>query len=350
MCTNFLLQAEDGTFINGRSMEFGDKNIQQSQLVILPKKAEQLAIRPNTQYTINKYNIIGINAGPIPEFDYLLTDGMNDQGLSCGSLWMPGSKYHTTPVSGTESVFAALFNNWALGQCASVEEVKYKLKSKEVVLWENGILQEFDMLPLHFPVMDKSGASIVIEYTNQNKSPNIYDNPVNVTTNAPAFPKQLEHMKAVKYNNGRPLSPYNPATSKRNKGNSFGLVGTPGDLTPPARFSKIGIFKEFATDHSSGYGLKTGKDAKILAYHLLNTVDIPKGVVRYGTPENSKGSDFSCWVVVKDLTNLEIQVRMYQSSIPYSLDFSVFNDNTIKENRAITIPADQLALPLTCVR
>ena len=347
MCTNFLLNAEDGSFINGRSMEFGKNKIQESEIVLLPKGDKHLAFKEGADYSTHEYNIIGMNAGPHQGLNFVLTDGMNDQGLACGSLWMPGSKYRTLPDPGKHSVYVGMFNNWALGTCATAAEVKEKLQSGEVVLWENGLLQKLDMMPLHFPVMDKSGGSIVVEYTNDDHTPNIYDNPVNVLTNAPDFPWQIDHMKQVEENNGRPISPYNPTSDE--SGNGYGLVGTPGDPTPPGRFSKIGIWKDFATDAAAGYGIATAKDAKILAYHLLNCVDIPDGVCRYGTPEKSNGADYSVWVVVKDLTNLEYQVRMYGSSIPYSVSFSVFDDGGVSENKAIPVPTDKMALPLQIV-
>ena len=344
MCTNFLLKAEDGSVINGRSMEFGTLRIRNAEIVLLPKGQKRLAFAEGGESSRQLYNIIGTNAGPYSDLNFVLTDGMNDQGLACGSLWMPGSQYPTHPDPEKQSVFVALFNNWALSTCATVAEVKEKLQSEEVILWENGLLQRLDMIPLHFPVMDKSGASIVVEYTNDDLKPTIYDDSVNVLTNAPDFPWQVNNVKEVEANNGHPISPYNP-TSKET-GNGYGLVGTPGDPSPPARFSKVGIWKDFATEAKAGYGLATEREAKILAYHLLNCVDIPNGVCLYGTAESSKGSDYSVWVVVKDLTNLEYQIRMYDSSIPYSVSFSVFEGGAITEDKAIPVPTDKLALPL----
>lgn len=347
MCTNFLLNAENGSRINGRSMEFGKNNVQKAEIVLLPKGERHLAFEDGADYSKHEYNIIGMNAGPHPELNFVLSDGMNDQGLACGSLWMPDSKYRKSPDLKKKSVYVAMFNNWALGTCASAEEVKDKLLSGEVVLWENGFLQKLNMLPLHFPVMDKSGGSIVVEYTNDDRTPNIRDNTVNVLTNAPDFQSQVDHMNQVKKNNGHPISPYNPTNPKPDApGNGYGLVGTPGDPSPPGRFSKIGIWKEFATDAKAGYSLATAEDAKILAYHLLNGVDIPDGICRYGTAEKSSGADYTVWVVVKDLTNLEYQVRMYESSIPYSVSFSVFDNGGINKNKAIPIPTGKLALPL----
>ncbi len=344
MCTNFLLNAEDGSVINGRSMEFGKNQVASAEIVLLPKGEGQPSYTEGAESSTHRYNIIGMNAGPHPALNFVLTDGMNDQGLSCGSLWMPDSKYRTTPDPEKQSVFVAMFNNWALGTCATVAEVKEKLQSGEVVLWENGLLQKLNMIPLHFPVTDKTGDSIVVEYTNDDRTPNIYDNTVNVLTNAPEFPWQISHMEQVEQNNGQPISPYNPNSDE--PGNGYGLVGTPGDPTPPGRFSKVGIWKGFAADAAAGYAPATAKDAQILAYHLLNCVDIPDGVCRYGTAEKSSGSDYSVWVVVKDLTNLEYQVRMYGSSIPYGISFSVFDNGGVKGNTAIPVPVDKLALPL----
>ncbi|MEJ2405281.1 MAG: linear amide C-N hydrolase [Candidatus Thiodiazotropha sp.] len=347
MCTNFILNAGDGSYINGRSMEFGKWGIDESQIVLLPKGEQLFAVVEGEDRATFKYNVIGMNAGPhknvdpiFPDAKTILTDGMNDQGLACGSLWMPDSNYRKRPELGVKSVFVAMFNNWVLGCCASVDEVREQIKAGSVVLWENGMLQELNMLPLHFAVMDKCGKQIVIEYTNDDGTPSIYDNPVNVLTNAPGYPTQVTLMEKTIENNGQRIQPNNPATTPY-PGNGYGLIGTPGDPTPPARFTKIAIWKEFATDTTSGYGLKTARDSKILAWHLLNCVDIPYGVCRFGGQ-----SDYTAWSVVKDLTNLEYQVRMYGSSVPYSISFSAFDCYTWTEPKVIPIPDDLLALPL----
>ena len=56
----------------------------------------------------------------------------------------------------------------------------------------------------------------------------------------------------------------------------------------------------------------------ILALHLLNTVDIPLGDVQ----ETNKSTDYTQWVVVKDLTNKSLYFRSYEDPNVYQVDMS----------------------------
>ena len=66
-----------------------------------------------------------------------------------------------------------------------------------------------------------------------------------------------------------------------------GLLSTPGDLTPPFRLVHASTLTYFADP------VKTSDEAVNLAIHILNTVDIPHGVV---------SKDYTNWIVAKDLT------------------------------------------------
>ena len=66
-----------------------------------------------------------------------------------------------------------------------------------------------------------------------------------------------------------------------------GLLSTPGDLTPPSRLVHASTLTYFADP------VKTSDEAVNLAIHILNTVDIPHGVV---------SKDYTNWIVAKDLT------------------------------------------------
>ena len=46
-----------------------------------------------------------------------------------------------------------------------------------------------------------------------------------------------------------------------------------------------------------------------MAFHILNTVDIPRGVASSHKDEDK--SDYTSWVVVKDLTNNALYFRNY---------------------------------------
>ena len=63
-------------------------------------------------------------------------------------------------------------------------------------------------------------------------------------------------------------------------GTGFGTLGIPGDFTPPGRFIRAAFMKEFAEE------VQTADDGVNLAFHILNTVDIPIG--KYGVKHNCR--------------------------------------------------------------
>ena len=79
-------------------------------------------------------------------------------------------------------------------------------------------------------------------------------------------------------------------------GHGSGLLGTPGDLTPPSRLVRAATLTHFADP------VKTSDEAVNLAIHILNTVDIPHGVA---------GKDYTNWIVAKDLTHKALYYRTY---------------------------------------
>ena len=89
MCTDFLLVAGDGSFVGGRSMEFG-RDLH-TQIFVRGagivhtltgfEAGEEFASTP-------KYGYVGTSSFGLP----IVTDGLNVKGLSAGALWLPGSK------------------------------------------------------------------------------------------------------------------------------------------------------------------------------------------------------------------------------------------------------------------
>ena len=57
-------------------------------------------------------------------------------------------------------------------------------------------------------------------------------------------------------------------------GQGSGMFGLPGDFTPPSRFVRAVAFSQLV------FEAKTGYDAILEAFHVLNQFDIPKGAAR----------------------------------------------------------------------
>ena len=57
-------------------------------------------------------------------------------------------------------------------------------------------------------------------------------------------------------------------------GQGSGMLGIPGDFTPPSRFVRAVAFSK------SALPVETAREAVLQAFHILNQFDIPKGAAR----------------------------------------------------------------------
>ncbi len=299
-CTDFVLKSQDNAFVAGRSLEFGQ--ILPTQVKLFPRNENVQTVAPNNQKGMNwtsKYAYAGMAIFP----QDLVIDGQNEKGLSVGILWFPDSVYPDVSKAAPSSVMGFTdLSRWLLGNFASVAEAKAALAKINIFAY---VIPELGPTApgVHFSIHDAKGNSLVLEFLNGEAR--LFDNPSSVLTNSPELPWHLTNLR-----NFINLSAVNAGkqsldgTVLQPSGQGTGLLGIPGDWTPPSRFVRAAIFKQ---------AIAVPKDAKATvnaAFHLLNTVDIPYGAVR-GT-QNSE-FDFTQWVVVKDLTNNKLYVRTYDN-------------------------------------
>ena len=79
----------------------------------------------------------------------------------------------------------------------------------------------------------------------------------------------------------------------------------PGDLTPLSRLVRAATLAKFATP------VKTGAEAVNLAFHVLNSVDIPIGVACHG--KQCPFGDYTSLKVAKDLTSNALYYHDYNA-------------------------------------
>jgi choloylglycine hydrolase len=193
-------------------------------------------------------------------------------------------------------------NDWILGSFATVDEVKTALEGIKV--WGDKVAKLGNEAPtVHIAVHDMAGKSLVIEFVGGKKQ--VYDNYSNVMTNAPPLPWHLINLR-----NYLQLNALDPASKTvdgqifASPGTGAGLVGLPGDWTPPSRFLRDYVMVAFS---------KTTPDAKSavnLASHIINATDIPMGMVREKT-STGIAYDYTQWAVIRDQRNLVLYYRMY---------------------------------------
>lgn len=307
-CTDFTITAQDKTVVNGRSMEFGTDL--QSELIIFPRGLKQqsnLAGSKLGKSWTTKYASMGMNAFGLDA----LIDGINEKGLTIGGLWLPGTIYSQEKGRDQKQMISLMdLGNWILGSFSSIEEVKKALKTVEIV--PEKIAKLGEVPPLHFSLHDAAGNSLVIEFVDGEMK--LYDNKVDVLTNAPEFPWHEINLRNYLNLSAVNVAPINVDGSVLSPtGQGSGLLGIPGDWTPPSRFVRIAIFKNLVA------AAKNAKQNSNLAFHLLNTVDIPYGAIR---DQKDLQFDYTQWVVVKDLANRKMYWRTYGNLNIREIDFS----------------------------
>ncbi len=265
-CTALHLTAKDGGVVVGRTMEFGIDT--QSDAVVVPagtKLTSSLEDKSKgIQYT-TKYGIVGNNFLN----KHMIVDGMNEKGLYTGALYLPGyaSYPEGTPENATKSMAPEDYVAWLLGNFATVAEVKANYN--KVMLVQHPIKDIGGAsFPGHFLVTDSSGASIVIEPLDNTLK--LYDNPLGVLTNSPSFDWHMTNLSNYANLSAVNVAPLDFSSTKINTfGQGSGLVGLPGDYTPPSRLVRAVAFSQAAVQ------LPTAAETVPQVAHIMNAFDIP---------------------------------------------------------------------------
>lgn len=309
-CTSFLIRSTDGGAVYGRTMEFGFEL--ESRALVIPRQYKLSSTGPDGKPALSwtgKYAAVGLNALGITA----LVDGLNEKGLAGGVLYFPGFAGYADPARAdpAKSLAPWDFLTWALTNYATVAEVKAAVSDIAVI----AVVQEALKIapPLHYTLHDATGASIVIEPIDG--ALKVYDNPLGVMTNSPSFDWHLTNLgNYVKLSatNAAPLQIGGETIPPLGQGS--GLLGIPGDPTPPSRFVR-----------ALGYTLSAAKqpdgpESVRLAEHILNNFDIPKGWVRDG-----EQLEYTQWSSVADLTNRVYYVKTYDDPVLRSIDLDRFD-------------------------
>jgi choloylglycine hydrolase len=163
--------------------------------------------------------------------------------------------------------------------------------------------------PAHYVVHDATGKSIAVEYTDGKL--NIYDNPLGVMTNSPAFDWHMTNLRNYVNFSLTDLPPVQVGSVKLVPfGQGSGMLGLPGDFTPPSRFVRAVAFSQSVLPSQTGY------EAILQAFHILNDFDIPKGAAR-GRDKDEHGNivaDYTLWTSAIDLKAKRFYFRSFENS------------------------------------
>ncbi|MFA0307485.1 linear amide C-N hydrolase [Vibrio splendidus] len=338
----------------------------------------------------------------------IASNGMNKEGLTSGAMVLVQSEYQEPLKQDGELrnnkgvVYYPSITTWILSNCATCQDVIDGLQYDKLVvnkhdsdLKESDIPDEdkilvanpFSKVPsamhFHFHVQDALGNGIVLEYVDGKLT--ITDlNPIGVLTNDPLIAWQQEnilhnYVDVVPFNfqdnDGNAATP-NVETDD-NAANRFkcsshaqgtGFSKVPGSSTPLDRFVRASMMANFSfpvyqlTDDEDilvanldsmqhrkealSRDIRVGKeDATTLAFHILNTVDIPQGTSRDSTGELVH--DYTQWATVSDLVNKKYSVRMYESPQIFSLDLNKLDFKKLEKEKPYKLDVGNKSIDIT---
>lgn len=312
-CTGMLLKAKDGSVVHGRTLEFAvDVD---TSVAVIPREYEFEGTAPSGPGL--KYKTKYAAVGSIAADHIAILDGMNEKGLAVGTFYFPGFAGYTTitPENQSKALSPVEFPNWIVTQFATLDEVKAGLA--DVVIAPT-VVKEWGSTPapFHYIVYDSKGNGLVIEPIDGKLV--TYDNPIGTFTNSPSFDWHMTNLR-----NFINLTPFNANPITFNSvtfapfGQGSGMVGMPGDFTPPSRFVRAAIYSITAIPS------KTADEGIFQLFHILNQFDIPVGVAR----EKSDGitySDYTLATTVKDPQALKYYLRTFNDQTIRVVDLKTF--------------------------
>lgn len=297
-CTGITLRAKDGSVVYGRTLEWGQFDMR-SRVMIIPRGYEFGGTTPEGRGKGHKwkakYGIVGIELLE----DDILADGMNEKGLALGLFYHPGfAKYKEFDRKNADkSISLVDLGPYLLGQCETIAEVREALARVDVV----GVTHpKFGFPPPgHIIVTEPSGKAIVIEFLKGETV--IFDAPLGVITNSPTYDWHMTNLR--NYINLSPVAL--PAKNIEEMdftplGGGSGMIGLPGDYTPPSRFVRAVAFAKTARPTNDG------PETIYEMFRILDSFNVPLGAAE-GSDDANPG-DFdersaTIWTSASDTKN-----------------------------------------------
>lgn len=319
MCTAITFKTMDNFNFLARTMDFSFQL--DAEPVYIPKNYTFNSHVKDEKF-VSKYSFIGSGRDM---HGYLFADGLNEKGFGIATLYFEeNAKFSSRKNPKKLNIASDELVSWALGNISSVKEFENEINNLNIMGVKNEILGK--ILPLHWIISDKTGETKCLEITSDGV--NLYENRVGVMTNSPKF---TWHLTNLSHFNG--LQPNEPSEKQYGNfktisdGPGNGLMGMPGDYTSASRFIRASVLKQYT---SGVKGPEKGLNAVI---HILNSVDIPKGVKITNTKNNT--SDFTQYKGIMDLTNLSYYMLSYDSFLPHKV---TLDEKMMKKNEPVVLP------------
>lgn len=261
MCTAITYQTKDCYF--GRTLDL--EYTYQETVTVTPRNFK-FQFRKEKEIP-NHYAIIGMAT---MADDYpLYYEAANECGLAMAGLNFPGNAHYFPVQDGKDNISPFEFIPWILSQCKNLSEAKRLLQ--RINLCDIAFSEEFPLSPLHWMIADAEGA-ITVESVREGFK--IYENPVGVLTNNPAFDYHRTHL--CDYMNLTHQTPENRFGNVELTAYSRGMgaIGLPGDLSSASRFVRAAFVKFNSVSGDSE------NESVSQFFHILGAVEQQRGCVK----------------------------------------------------------------------
>ena len=212
-------------------------------------------------------------------------DAVNEGGLAIAGLNFPGCAHYRTATGRKHRVASYELIWWVLGQCETVAQARTLLAQTDVT--PESVDPTLPCTPLHWIIADRD-ACIVAEPVEDGLR--IYDNPVGVMTNAPAFPYHMTRLSD--YMSMGAMPPQNqlcPGVELPYYTRGLGAMGLPGDWSSVSRFVRA----VFVARHTEKGAEPTQEIERF--FRVMDAVSIPSGCVRTERGE-AVGTIYTCCI------------------------------------------------------
>ena len=302
-CTGITLKSKDGMTVAARTIEWAE-SVMNNLYVVVPRNQELQSLTPSGMDGVrfkSKYGFVGLAV----EQKEFMVEGVNEKGLSAGLFYFPNyGKYQPfDPMEKDKSLADFQVVSYVLAKCSTINEVKRELEKVRIINIDPR------SSTVHWRFTEPSGRQVVLEIVNEVM--HFYENPLGVLTNSPGI-----EWHWINLNNYINLQPGNAPEhsfgplAMKSFGHGSGMLGLPGDFTPPSRFVRAAFFQLTAPQQPNAEG------CVFQAFHLLNNFDIPAGTE---LPMGKASVDLPSatqFTVATDTGNRMIYYRtMYNSTI-----------------------------------
>lgn len=307
-CTGITLKSKDGATIAARTIEW-EESVMNTMYVVVPRNEELQSLTPSGMDGMKfktRYGYVGLSV----EQKEFMVEGINEKGLSAGLFYFPNyGKYEAYDASQKDKCLSDFqVVSYVLAECSTLEEVKEALSKVRIINIDPR------SSTVHWRFTEPSGRQIILEIVDEVM--HFYDNPLGVLTNSPGIEWHWTNLNNyINLTTGNaPKHQLGPIELK-SLGHGSGMLGLPGDFTPPSRFIRAAFFQTMAFQQPDAYGSVTQ------AFHILNNFDIPT---------NNDMPSATQFTVASDTRNQKIYYHtMYNGNIR-CIDLKTIDFNQVK--------------------